>query len=54
MDCCCGYERVFGARAARHDARRYRKQGPKQTQALLIGFLREGRMNVYTGEERLA
>ena len=40
MDC-CGYERVFGARAARHDARRYRKQGPKQTQASLIGLLRE-------------
>ena len=41
MDCCCGYERVFGARTARHDARRYRKRGPKQTQASVIRLLRE-------------
>ena len=41
MDCCCGYERIFGARTARHDARRYRKRGPKQTQASVIRLLRE-------------
>lgn len=41
MDCCCGYERVFGARTARHDGRRYRKRGPKRTQAWLIALLRE-------------
>lgn len=38
---CCGYERVFGARTARHDARRYRKRGPKRTQASVIRLLRE-------------
>lgn len=41
MDCCCGYERIFGARTARLDARRYRKHGPKQTQASVIQLLRE-------------
>lgn len=40
MDC-CGYERVFGRRTAHRDARRYRKRGPKPTQASVIELVRE-------------
>lgn len=40
MDC-CGYERVFGERTAHHDARRYRKRGPKSTQAWVVELVCE-------------
>lgn len=41
MDCCCGYEKMFGERTAHRDARRYRKHGPKATQASVIALVRE-------------
>lgn len=40
MDC-CGYDKVFGPRTARKDARRYRRRGPKPTQASVIELVRE-------------
>jgi magnesium-protoporphyrin O-methyltransferase len=41
---CCpprGYEKLFGARSARRDAKRYRRDGLDETAEEMVGFLRE-------------
>ena len=44
MSCCPpprGYEKLFGARSARRDAKRYRRDGLDETAEEMVGFLRE-------------
>lgn len=43
MSCCApkGYDKLFGGRAARRDARRYEKRGLDDTGARMVAFLRE-------------
>jgi magnesium-protoporphyrin O-methyltransferase len=42
---CCqpprGYEKLFGARSARRDAKRYRRKGLDETAEEMVGFLRD-------------
>jgi hypothetical protein len=43
VSCCApprGYEKLFGERAARRDARRYRRKGLDDTGQVMVGFLR--------------
>ncbi|HEX2044792.1 MAG TPA: class I SAM-dependent methyltransferase [Gaiellaceae bacterium] len=43
MSCCApprGYDKLFGERAARRDARRYRRKGLDKTGKLMVDFLR--------------
>jgi 2-polyprenyl-3-methyl-5-hydroxy-6-metoxy-1,4-benzoquinol methylase len=42
MDCCVprGYEKMFGERSARKDARRYRRKGLDPTAERIVGWLR--------------
>ena len=44
MAACCtpsGYRKIFGARTARRDLRKYRRRGLDRTARLLVGFLTE-------------
>jgi 2-polyprenyl-3-methyl-5-hydroxy-6-metoxy-1,4-benzoquinol methylase len=44
VSCCSaprGYEKLFGARSARRDAKRYRRKGLDETARLMVDFLRE-------------
>ena len=47
MSCCPprGYTRLFSKRAARRDAKRYRREGLDDTAATMVGFLRERGMD---------
>ena len=47
MSCCPprGYTRLFSKRAARRDAKRYRRDGLDDTAATMVGFLRERGMD---------
>src|SRR5919109_2151952 len=46
MGGCCsvprGYEKMFGERSARRDAKRYRRKGLDDTGKRIVAFLREG------------